>query len=71
MEVNVCNKKALTNMRASGSYDALKLSTPINMSLEESLEFIAEDELVEVTPVNLRVRKKILDSSLRHKANKK
>jgi GTP-binding protein len=71
MEVNVCKKKALTNMRASGSDDALKLSTPITMSLEESLEFIAEDELVEVTPTNLRVRKKILDASLRYKANKK
>ncbi len=70
MEVNVCKKKALTNMRASGSDDALKLSTPVVMSLEQALEFIANDELVEVTPKTLRMRKKILDSGLRHKANK-
>ena len=67
MEVNVCKKKQLTNMRASGSDDALKLVTPIEMSLEQCLEFISEDELVEVTPINLRMRKRILDASLRKK----
>jgi len=65
MEVNVCKKKQLTNMRSSGADDSLKLSTPIKMSLEQSLEFIADDELVEVTPENLRIRKKILDSTAR------
>lgn len=68
MEVNVCKKKQLTNMRSSGADDSLKLVTPINMSLEQSLEFIADDELVEVTPQNLRIRKKILDANLRKKA---
>lgn len=68
MDINVCKKKQLTNTRASGSDDALKLTPPINMSLEQSLEFIADDELVEVTPENLRMRKKILDSNLRRKS---
>ena len=68
MEVNVCKKKQLTNMRSSGADDSLKLVTPINMSLEQSLEFIADDELVEITPLNLRVRKKVLDAQLRKKA---
>ena len=67
MEVNVCKKKQLTNMRASGSDDALKLVTPMEMSLEQCLEFITEDELVEVTPKSLRMRKRILDASLRKK----
>ncbi len=67
MEVNVCKKKQLTNMRSSSADDALKLVTPINMSLEQSLEFIADDELVEVTPTSLRIRKKILDSQTRKK----
>ncbi len=70
MEVNVCKKKQLTNTRSSGADDALKLTPPINMSLEKCIEFITEDELVEVTPENLRIRKKILDSNLRKKANK-
>lgn len=68
MEVNVCKKKQLSNMRSSGADDALKLTTPINMSLEQCLEFIADDELVEVTPVSLRMRKRILDSQGRKKA---
>ena len=68
MDINVCKKKQLTNTRASGSDDALKLTPPIIMSLEQCLEFIADDELVEVTPENLRMRKKILDSNLRRKA---
>jgi len=67
MEVNVCKKKQLTNMRASGSDEALKLVPPIEMSLEQCLEFIAEDEYVEVTPKSLRMRKSILDSQTRKK----
>ncbi|NLK37708.1 MAG: translational GTPase TypA [Epulopiscium sp.] len=67
MDINVCKKKQLTNTRASGSDDALKLVTPIQMSLEQCLEFITEDELVEVTPLNLRMRKKVLDAGLRRK----
>lgn len=67
MDINVCKKKQLSNTRSSGADDALKLTTPINMSLEQSLEFITDDELVEVTPLNLRMRKKILDSNLRRK----
>ena len=51
--VNVCKKKQLTNNRASGSDEALKLTPPVNMSLEQCLEFIADDELVEVTPQNI------------------
>jgi GTP-binding protein len=71
MEVNICKQKKQTNMRASGSDDALRLVPAQILSLEESLEFITEDELVEVTPLHLRIRKKILDSGLRMKANKK
>lgn len=65
--VNVCKKKQLTNMRASGSDEALRLVPPRVMSLEQALEFIAEDELVEVTPENIRIRKAILDNTLRAK----
>jgi len=68
--VNVCKKKQLTNMRAAGSDDALRLVPPKIMSLEQCLEFLADDELLEVTPENLRLRKKILDHSLRMKALK-
>lgn len=71
MEVNVCKKKQLTNTRASGSDDSLRLTPHIDMSLEKCIEFIAEDELVEVTPENLRLRKKILDPNQRKKASKK
>ena len=70
MEVNVCRRKQLTNMRASGSDDNLKLTPPINMSLEQCLEFIETDELLEVTPKSLRLRKRILDSNQRKKAAK-
>ncbi|HOQ36463.1 MAG TPA: translational GTPase TypA [Acetivibrio sp.] len=66
--VNVCKKKHVTNMRASGSDEALKLTPPIALSLEQSLEFIADDELMEVTPKNIRLRKKILDTEMRAKA---
>ena len=66
--VNVCKKKHATNTRASGSDDALKLVPPRDMSLEQCLDFIADDELLEVTPNSLRMRKKILNTSLRAKA---
>ena len=65
--VNVCKLKHLTNSRASGSDDALKLIPPTTLSLEQCLEFIADDELVEVTPVSIRLRKKILSKDLRMK----
>ena len=65
IEVNVCKKKQLTNTRASGSDDALKLSPPRIMSLEQCMEFIDTDELLEVTPKSLRIRKRILDPTQR------
>lgn len=63
--VNVCKKKHVTNMRASGSDEALKLTPHTNLSLEQSIEFIDDDELLEVTPKSLRIRKRILDKTLR------
>ena len=69
--VNVCKKKHVTNMRASGSDEALRLVPHKNLSLEECLDFIADDELLEVTPKNLRLRKKILDTELRAKSEAK
>ncbi len=69
--INVCKKKHLTNTRASGSDDALRLIPPKILSLEDSLEFIADDELLEVTPKNIRIRKRILDNSLRAKTRAK
>jgi GTP-binding protein len=71
IEVNVCRKKHVTNMRASGTDEAMRLTPPIDMSLENCLEFIAADELVEVTPKSIRLRKRILDNNLRAKSNKK
>ena len=68
--VNVCRKKQLTNMRASGSDEALRLVPPRNLSLEQCLEFLADDELLEVTPENLRLRKRILNHEIRMKALK-
>ena len=68
INVNVCKQKHLTNTRSSSSDDALRLITPKRMSLEECLEFIADDELLEITPKNIRIRKRILDSELRAKA---
>ena len=65
MTVNVCKKKQLTNMRASGSDEALRLTTPRVFSLEQCLEFLADDELLEVTPKSLRIRKRELDHSAR------
>lgn len=69
--VNVCKKKHLTNTRASGSDDALRLVPPRRLSLEDSLEFIADDELLEVTPQSIRIRKRILDNTLRAKQRAK
>lgn len=71
VEINVCKSKKLTNTRASGSDDALKLVTHKVMSLEQALEFIDKDELLEITPKNLRIRKKILDSTLRKRSQLK
>lgn len=72
VEVNVCKRKQMTNTRSSGADDSLKLSPPRILSLEQALEFIETDELLEVTPQNLRIRKKILDPTLRmrNKRNK-
>ncbi|MBQ7036794.1 MAG: translational GTPase TypA [Clostridia bacterium] len=69
--VNVCKRKHVTNMRAAGSDEALRLTPPKNMSLEQYIEFLADDELLEVTPTSLRIRKRILDNSLRAKKNSK
>ena len=71
IELNVCKAKHLTNTRASGSDDALKLTPPRILSLEEALDFIENDELVEVTPKSIRMRKKILDTKMRMRANRK
>ena len=71
LTINVCKEKHLTNTRASGSDDALKLVPPKQMSLEQSIEFISDDELVEVTPENIRIRKKILDPTERLRATRK
>ncbi len=69
--VNVCKKKHLTNTRASGSDDALRLVPPRRLSLEDSLEFITDDELLEITPKSIRIRKKILENNLRAKIRAK
>ena len=68
LAINVCKEKHLTNTRASGSDDALRLVPPLQMSLEKAIEFIQDDELVEVTPKSIRLRKKILDSKERERA---
>ncbi len=70
LAINVCKEKHLTNTRASGSDEALRLVPPIQMSLEKAIEFIQDDELVEVTPESIRLRKKILDSKERERANR-
>ena len=70
VDVNVCRKKKMTNTRASGNDDAIVLSPAIKMSVEEMMEFVEEDELIEVTPHNLRIRKKILDAQKRYKSKK-
>jgi GTP-binding protein len=69
--VNVCKKKQLTNTRASGSDEALRLTSPVRMSLEKALEFIADDELLEITPQNVRIRKRQLDHAQRMRDLKK
>ena len=68
MTINVCKKKHATNIRAAGSDEAIRLTPPRRLSLEQALEFIADDELLEVTPENIRLRKKILNAELRAKA---
>jgi len=70
IEVNVCRKKHQTNIRAAGSDEALRLSPAKEMSLEEAIEFIEDDELIEITPKSIRIRKKILDSNKRYKSKK-
>ena len=69
VEINVCKTKHLTNTRASGSDEALRLTPPKVLSLEQALEFIDTDELLEITPDSLRIRKKILDPTLRKRAS--
>ena len=71
IDVNICKRKQATNMRASGSDESLKLSPPKRMSLEETIEFIEDDELVEITPKSIRIRKKILDKNMRAKSRNK
>ena len=71
IEVNICKRKAQTNIRSSSSDDALRLSPPKNMSLEELMEFVESDELIEVTTHHLRLRKKILNTNQRYKSKKK
>ena len=68
IEINVCKAKHLTNTRSSGADDALKLTPPRVLSLEQALEFIDTDELLEITPKNIRIRKKILDPTLRKRS---
>ena len=68
IELNVCKTKHLTNTRTSSSDEALRLTPPRILSLEQALDFIDKDELLEVTPVSLRIRKKELDSRLRKRA---
>ncbi|MDD7306440.1 MAG: translational GTPase TypA [Peptoniphilaceae bacterium] len=70
IDVNVCKKKKQTNIRASASDEALILSPAIQMSIEQMMEFVEEDELIEITPKSLRIRKKILDNNLRYKSKK-
>ena len=68
IEINVCKKKQLTNTRSSSADEALRLTPPRILSLEQALDFIDTDELLEVTPTNLRIRKKILDPTMRKRA---
>ncbi|MRS04080.1 translational GTPase TypA, partial [bacterium] len=71
LPVNVCKKKHLTNMRSSNKDIEVRLMTPRQMSLDEALEYLAEDELLEITPTNFRIRKRILDTEERGKQTKK
>jgi GTP-binding protein len=70
MEMNVCKAKHLTNMRSSSSDGVVQLTTPVTFSLEECLDFIENDELLEVTPKNLRLRKRELDANKRKRLTK-
>ena len=70
IEVNVCKKKNLTNTRSSGADEALRLTPKRELSLEQALDYIDTDELLEITPENLRLRKKILDSTERYRAKR-
>lgn len=71
MDMNICKGKQLTNVRAASADQMLKIAPPIDLSLEQSLDFIEDDELLEVTPLNLRLRKRILDKNMRHKKARK
>ena len=71
MEININKGKALTNMRASGSEEAYNLSPPKTMGLEEMITYINDDECIEVTPISLRMRKKILDATARKSAERR
>jgi GTP-binding protein len=71
LEVNCCKKKHLTNMRSSGADDAQRLETPRNMSLDDAVEYIGDDELLEVTPKNYRLRKKFLSMDERKRDQKR
>ena len=70
LEVNPCKGKKLTNVRASGTDEAIRLVPPRKLSLEQSIEFLDDDELLEVTPASLRLRKKVLDGTLRKRVSK-
>lgn len=70
IEVNVCKKKHMTNSRSAGADDALRLIPPREMTLEQALDYISEDELAEITPSSIRLRKRILDPTLRMRANR-
>jgi GTP-binding protein len=71
MTVNVCKTKQLTNMRASGSDEAVRLEPPRLLTLEQAIEWISDDELVEVTPQSIRIRKRYLDANMRNRMAKK
>ncbi|MEZ5267533.1 MAG: hypothetical protein R2789_02820 [Microthrixaceae bacterium] len=71
MDVNICREKHLTNMRASGSDNTQKLTPPTRMSLERALEFLANDECVEVTPSDIRLRKVVLDAGNRARSSRR
>ena len=71
MEINICRKKQLTNTRSSGADESPKLVPVKQMTLEQCLEFISIDELVEITPLNIRMRKRLLDSGQRKRASSK
>jgi GTP-binding protein len=71
LTVNVCKKKHLTNMRSSNKDIEIRLTPPVNLSLDQAIEYLAEDELLEVTPLNFRIRKRILNTEERGKQTKK